>query len=93
MVKESHIWNRKSNCRRPYEDHLAGNKAEFDVTLDEASFHIQKCNGKWRICYANERSEVDKFVSEVGESVRHEIMIVGASSGKQTLPLIFCLQK
>lgn len=86
--KNSRRANRKSNCRRLYEKHLSGTKWEFVVSLDEALFFLQDCNGKRRVCYTKESSEVDQFVVEKKEKFGKRIMVVGAISGRGTLPLI-----
>ena len=43
--------NRKTNCRKLYEQNLAGDKAEFVVTLDEANVYLNYCNGIRSIAY------------------------------------------
>lgn len=86
-LKDSHRANRKSNCRKLYENHLAGQKSEFVVTLDEAWFFLNDTNGTRRICYAKKKSEVENFVVEKKEKFSDKFMVVGAISGRGTLPL------
>lgn len=40
---------RKTNSLKPYRDHLAGDKSEFMVTLDEAIIHMNEINQKSKI--------------------------------------------
>ena len=49
VLKPSHKKNRKTNSRKLYEQHLAGDKIEFCVTIDEAWFYLQDCEGARRI--------------------------------------------
>lgn len=86
-MKESHRANRKTNTRKLYEDHLAGAKCEFVVSLDEAFFFLNDCNGTRKICYGKTKSDVEKFVVEKKEKFNDKFMVVGAISGRGTLPL------
>lgn len=88
VLKDSHKENRKTNSRKLYERHLAGGKSEFVVTLDEAWFYLQNCNGKRRIYYEKRRAEADEYVYENSEKFSDKFMVVGAITGRGPLPLI-----
>lgn len=87
VLKDSHKVNRKTRCRRLYEEHLAGGKSEFVVSLDEALFYLQDCNGTRRICYTKTREEMEEFVYQKREKFADKFMVVGAISGRGVLPL------
>jgi len=87
-LKPRHVRNRRTTARKLYERHLAGQKSEFMVTLDEAWFYIDNCNGERRICYRKVDEKVPHdWVVEKPESFGAKIMVVGAISGKGVLPL------
>ena len=88
VLKPKHVQNRKTNCRKLYETKLAGQKSEFAVTLDEALFYLQDCNGIRRICYVDSPEEVEKFVVEKQERFGDKFMVVGARRGRGVLPLV-----
>lgn len=88
VLGESHKQNRKRNCRKLYEEHLAGGKSNFVVTLDEALFFLDNCNGARKICYTKTTEEVEKFVVQKHEKFSESFMVVGAMSGRGVLPLI-----
>ena len=50
-LTDAHKRNRKTNCRKLYENVLCGGKSEFVVSLDEAFVYLDDCNRKRRICY------------------------------------------
>lgn len=60
------------------------------MTLDEALFYVEDCkNGKRRICYVKRGQNVpSRWVLEKKESFQRSFMVVGAMSGRGTLPLI-----
>lgn len=81
--------NRKTNCRKLYENHLAGDKAEFIVTLDEALVYLDDVNAKRSICYVNVGEQVpDSWVFEKSESFSKSFMVVGIITGRGALPLL-----
>jgi len=87
-LQPRHIRNRKTTARKLYERHLAGKKSEFIVTLDEAWFYVDNCNGERRICYRKINEKVPlKWVVQKPESFGPKIMVVGAISGRGVLPL------
>ena len=88
QLKESHKRNRKTNSRKLYEKHLAGQRSEFVVTLDEALFFVEDCNGTRKICYTKSRKEVHKYIYQKKEKFGKKLMVVGAISGRGVLPLI-----
>jgi len=45
----SHKINRKTNYRKLYENHLAGDKWKYVMTLDEPWTYLQNCNGERKI--------------------------------------------
>ena len=66
---------------------MAGDSAEFMVTLDEAYIYLDYCNGKRRICYVkHEENMWEIWLVEVSESFPTEFMIVGIITEKGVLP-------
>jgi len=88
VLKPRHIRIRKTTARKLYEKHLAGKKSEFMVTLDEAWFYVDNCNGSRRICYrrVDEKMPHDWVVEKL-ESYGTKIMVVGGICGRGVLPL------
>ena len=81
--------NRKTNCRKLYEKHLAGAMSEFVVTLDEALVYLEESNGQRQICYLNAREEVpENWVFEKSESFKTGFMVIGIITGRGKLPLL-----
>lgn len=58
------------------------------VTLDEAFFSINDCNGRRSIYYKKKDMKSQNFVKMRRESFETKFMVVGAITGKGTLPLI-----
>ena len=83
-----HKQNRKTNARKLYEQRVAGGRAEYLVTFDEALFFVQDCNGTRRICYTKSRDECNNYVFQKKEKFADKLMVVGAMSGRGVLPLI-----
>lgn len=83
-----HMINRKRNCRKLYETFLSRKNSEFVVTLDEAMFGIHCVNGKRKICYVQKGERVPEnwFVDK--DNFLKTFMVVGAISGRGTLPLL-----
>jgi len=67
---------------------LAGDKSKFVVTLDEALFYLSDSNGTRKICYSRKQEEIEEYVTQKSERYGDKIMVVGANSGRGTLPLI-----
>jgi len=89
LLTPSHKQNRKTNARKLYERHLAGDKTEFMVTLDEAYVYLDYCNGVRKICYAQPGQEVPNgWLVKCHERWPLGFMIVGGMTGRGTLPLI-----
>lgn len=88
-ITESDKVNRKRNCRKLYEKHLAGNKSEFVVTLDEAYIYLDNCNNESKICYMK-RGELppDDWILKSRALFPKGFMIVGILTGRGALPLI-----
>lgn len=85
---EKHKKNRKTTCRKLYENHLAGDRWEYAVTLDEALVYLQNANGKREICYVkNGESVPESWIFEKRESFDESFMVVGVISGRGTIPL------
>jgi transposase len=81
--------NRKTNCRKLYEKHLAGDKWKYAVTLDEALIYLDETNGKKEICYVDTTETVpESWIFEKSESFQKSFMVVGVITGKRTLPLM-----
>jgi histone-lysine N-methyltransferase SETMAR len=87
-LSTKHQTNRKTNCRKLYEKHLAGDKSEFAVTLDEALVYLKNSNGERKICYLAKGEDVpDDWVFENGESFSKGFMVIGVITGRGTVPL------
>lgn len=83
-----HKKNRKTNCRKLYEQHLAGDRSEFAVTLDEALVYMNNVNGTRRICYVKKGEDVpDDWMFEKNESFSTKFMVIGVITGRGTVPL------
>lgn len=83
-----HKKNRKTNCRKLYENHLAGEKSEYAVTLDEALVYLNNSNGQTRICYVKRGESVpEDWVFEKDESFSKSFMVIGVITGRGTVPL------
>jgi hypothetical protein len=67
---------------------LADEKWKFVLILNEAMVGLHNCNGKRKICYVQQGEEMieDWFVDR--DNFHHSFMVVGAISGRGTLPLI-----
>lgn len=87
-LTQSNIENRETNSRKLYEDHLAGVKWEYVVTLDEAWMYLSDCKKK-RGIYYQERGikRQENWVLDNKEKFPKGFMVVGAISGRGTLPL------
>lgn len=87
-LKPHHMRVRKTTCRKLYENLLAGRKWEYVVTLDEAMFGLQNCNGKRKICYIRKGEEIpeDWYVDK--DNFHVTFMVVGALTGRGTRRLI-----
>lgn len=83
-----HKQNRKTNCRKLYEERLAGCRSEFMVTLDEAWFYVNDCHGVRKLCYRGINEPPPNFVYQNPEKFSERFMVVGALSGRGVLPLI-----
>ena len=80
--------NRKTNCRKLYENHLAGKRSEYAVTLDEALVYIEDSNRERRICYIRKGERVpESWVMEKDENFKKGFMIVGVITAWDTVPL------
>lgn len=81
------IANRKTNSKKIYEKYLAGQKSEFVVSLDEAMFYVQNCNGKRRVCYVKRGEKIpENWVVQKGNFLKKH-MVVGAISGRGVIDL------
>ena len=87
-LSPKHIQNRKTNCRKLYEKVLAGQRSEYVVTLDEALFGLENCNGERKICYITAGQDVPEDWVVDHENFCETFMVVGAISGRGTLPLV-----
>ena len=80
--------NRKTNCRFIYENHLAGDRSEYAVTLDEALIYMKNVNGKRKICYVKQGEKVPhNWVFERDKSYSKGFMVIGILTGRGTVPL------
>jgi hypothetical protein len=87
-LNAKHKRNRKTNCRKLYEGHLAGRKSEYMVTLDESYLYLQDGKISRRIYYSKSGNLDPKFVKQKPEKFGDKIMIVGALTGGGVVPLI-----
>lgn len=88
-LNDAQIQNRKTNSRKLYEKHLAGDKYKFMVTIDEAWIKVDYCNRKRKICYINDGENVpENWVCEKAETFGQKIMVAGILTGKGVIPLI-----
>jgi hypothetical protein len=88
-LKENHKNVRKTNSRKLYEQHLAGNKCDYVVSIDEAYIYVTYCNGERKICYIKRSENLpEDWVNECNESFPEGFMVVGGMSGRGPLPLI-----
>ena len=88
-LSPAHCQNRKTNSRKLYENCLAGDRAEFAVTLDEAYVYLDHCNGERRICYVKRGEQVpDEWLVYCNERWPKGFMVVGGMTGRGTLPLL-----
>jgi hypothetical protein len=83
-----HIKNRKTNCRKLYEQVLAGQRSKFVVTLDEGMVGLFDCNGQRKLCYLRKGEEIPKDWVVQKDNFRKSFMVVAAITGRGTLPLI-----
>lgn len=76
-----HVAQRKTFCRILYENHLAGDKWKYIVTLDEAWVYLNDCNKK-RSIYYRKRGEknVQTWFRQCKESFSKGFMIVAGFS-------------
>ena len=87
-LRDEHKKNRKTTCRKLYEKHLAGDRSQYAVTLDEALVYLHNANGKRQICYIKNGETIpESWVFEKTESFDESFMVVGVITGKGTLPL------
>jgi HTH domain len=86
--------NRLRTCRNFYRNYLTRNKSEYLVSLDEALFCLQDCNGQRRIYYSTgAEKNPPKWVLPRKENFCRKFMVVGAISGRGVLPLFKCPEK
>ena len=80
---------RHKKYRKLYEKHLAVDKSEFDVALDEALIYVYETNVQTRICYVSRGETIpDDWVFKEGESFNKSFMVVGIISGRAIVPLL-----
>jgi hypothetical protein len=88
-LTDDHCANRKTNCRKLYERHLAKDRSEYVVTLDESYIYLSYCNGISKICYVQRGEQTpEEWVNDCKENFPIGFMIVGALTGRGPLPLI-----
>lgn len=89
MLTPNDKLNRKTNFRKLYKNHLAGDRSEFVVTVDEAWVYLNDCNQKSPICYVKrgEKTPGD-WILNCKECFPKGFMVIGALSGRGPLPLI-----
>jgi hypothetical protein len=88
-LEPKHKQNRKTNCRKLYENHLAADRGEYIVTLDEAWVDLHYCIGERRICYVKRGEMTDEiWLKYCTESWLQGFIIIDAVSGRGILPLI-----
>ena len=80
-LTDDHKKNRKTNCRKLYENNIAGYRFEYVITLDESLVYEDDANGQSQICYITRGENL----SEKGESFAKNFMMAGIITG--TVPL------
>lgn len=87
-LRPQHIAERKTNCRKLYERHLAGDKWKFVVTLDEAWVYLTDC-GKNRAIFYRPRDSKGRsdWVRECKESFPRGFMVVAGYCYKGQLKM------
>ena len=88
-LTDDHKKNRKTNCRKLYEKHIAGDRSEYVATLDEALVYEDDANGQTQICYITRGDSVlEHWVFEKGESFSKSFMVHhGIITDRGTVPL------
>ena len=72
-----HVAERRTNCRKLYENYLAGNRWQFVVTLDEAYVYLSDCNKIRAIYYrSSEEKSFPVWYRQCKESFSRGFMIV-----------------
>lgn len=88
-LTDAHKKNRKTNSRKLYENYLAGDKFKYMLTLDEAYFYLNNCNGVRKIFYVrNDQNVPQSWLTKCHESWPDGFMVVGGLTARGTLPLI-----
>ena len=88
-LTDEHRYNRKTNARKLYEDVLAGDRAEFAMTIDEAYFYLNYCNGERKISYQRPGQKLtEKWLTRCTESWPQGFMVVAGMCGRGPLKLI-----
>ncbi|OXA48359.1 Mariner Mos1 transposase [Folsomia candida] len=67
--------------------YLAGDKAEYVVTLDEAMFYVQNCNGKRKVCYVKRGEKIPENWVVQKDNFLKKHMVVAAMTGREVIPL------
>ena len=66
--------NRKMNCRKLYERHLAGEKYKFVVTLDESWVRLKVDCGKTEFCYVDRGENIpNEWVKQARHTLGAEV--------------------
>jgi hypothetical protein len=88
VLRPRHIAERRTNCRRLYERHLAADKWKFVVTLDEAWVYLSDCDKKRAVFYRSRDSQDrSDWVRECKESFPRGFMVVAGYSYNGKLPI------
>lgn len=89
QLTNKHRKIRRTNSRKLYEQHLAGERTEFAATLDEAIMYVVFSPGKTDYYYAKIDEEAPpEWVREKEENFKDKFMVIGGLSGRGRLPLI-----
>lgn len=84
----SHINERKTNSRKLYEGHLAGDRWKFIVTLDEAYIYLSDCNKPRAIFYRPRGTKnFQRWYTECRESFSKGFMVVAGYSYRGKLKI------
>lgn len=94
QLTEKHKKNRRRTCKNFYVNYLTNKKSEYLVSLDEALFSLQDTNGQRKVYYTtNDEKNSRRLAIPHAENFCKKFMVVGALSGRGTLPLIKVPQK
>ena len=89
VLNQKDMKNRKSNCRKLYENHLAREKCRYVVTLDESWIRLEIDGRKPSFFYVKRGEKLpDSYVKQKRSLWERKFMVIAAMSHFGTFPLI-----